>query len=534
MTMPTRHNCCKPFSRSIFLLLTWTMLLTTFVSIYVYIRFDINISAEVSHYLSYITTVLWALMPVAGWVGDSLLGRYRAIIIGFFLLSISFLVILSVCIILQFNWASIPAFLLLFVSQTMAVVGSGNVATNMLPFIIDQMIGASADDITAAVQWCFWTFSAGLLTRNLSVCINIAQVQKYILLAFGFLGLAVVLITDCLFHKWLDVHFKRGNPFKTIFRVINYARKTKYPEHRSALTYFDEEEPSRLDYGKHKFGGPFTEEEVEDVKTIVRLLPLVLSLAGAYIANNLMGQMDPFQIHTIPTTHDSFHCIIRLQHILFQFLVVLLIPVYQFIVYPLLHKHIPSLLKRIGAGLVLGIVGSLLDLTLDTVGHINSNNTQCMFDTPHPGSANTLSIPLYWPLISDIVIAFGAVLVSCTALEFVMAQTPNRMRGVMMGMAIMLLEFGSSINQGLQLLIGHFNNATPSCGFYYYLVLSILIILSLLLFTIAAKRYKLRERERHVNIQAIAEEHYERYLDQEEEYMREAANMYKTIPQVSK
>ena len=80
----------------------------------------------------------------------------------------------------------------------------------------------------------------------------------------------------------------------------------------------------------------------------------------------------------------------------------------------------------------------------------------------------------------------------------------------------------------------HFSNvgpehsyATPSCGFYYYLVLSILIMLSLVLFTIAAKQYKLRERERHVNIQAIAEEHYERYLDQEEEYMREAANMYK-------
>ena len=67
---------------------------------------------------------------------------------------------------------------------------------------------------------------------------------------------------------------------------------------------------------------------------------------------------------------------------------------------------------------------------------------------------------------------------------------------------------------------------TPSCGFYYYLVLSILIMLSLVLFIIAAKRYKLRERERHVNIQAIAEEHYERYLDQEEEYMREAANMH--------
>ena len=38
---------------------------------------------------------------------------------------------------------------------------------------------------------------------------------------------------------------------------------------------------------------------------------------------------------------------------------------------------------------------------------------------------------------------------------------------------------------------------------------------------ILAKCYKLRERDRHINIQAIAEEHYERYFDQEEEYMRE-------------
>ena len=36
-----------------------------------------------------------------------------------------------------------------------------------------------------------------------------------------------------------------------------------------------------------------------------------------------------------------------------------------------------------------------------------------------------------------------------------------------------------------------------------------------------SERYKLRERERHVNIQAIVEEHYERYFDQEEELVHE-------------
>ena len=42
----------------------------------------------------------------------------------------------------------------------------------------------------------------------------------------------------------------------------------------------DEEHPSRIDFGKHKFGGPFTEEEVEDVKTIFRLIPVLLSSFG--------------------------------------------------------------------------------------------------------------------------------------------------------------------------------------------------------------------------------------------------------------
>ena len=127
-------------------------------------------------------------------------------------------------------------------------------------------------------------------------------------------------------------------------------------------------------------------------------------------------------------------------------------------------------------------------------------------------------------MISATVIGFGQLLVLCSSLEFVMAQSPNRMRGVMMGLATILFWFGSTVHYGLEQVLEHFSNATPSCGFYYYLVLSILLILSLVLFTIAAKRYKLRERDRHVNIQAIAEEHYERYLDQEEEYMREAAN----------
>ena len=54
------------------------------------------------------------------------------------------------------------------------------------------------------------------------------------------------------------------NPYKLIYRVLKYAIKHKYARQRSAFTYCEDDIPSRLDYGKSKYGGPFTTEQVED------------------------------------------------------------------------------------------------------------------------------------------------------------------------------------------------------------------------------------------------------------------------------
>ena len=305
LLLATMTKCCQPFPRGLLLLLAWNMLIGFYNEFTLSVSFkllSINLSSNYWQILAF--SVLCALLPVVGWVGDSLLGRYRAIIAGLFLLNVAFFTFLNAFVMFQFNWTHKPAIIVLCASQLINIFGLGSIYINILPFMIDQMIGATADDISAAVQWCFWTFAIGSLTRYL-VCLPIPQLQNnlpVLYITLTFLALSVILITDCLFHTWLDNSFRSSNPLKTIFQVLNYARKTKYPERRSALTYFDEEEPSRLDYGKHKFGGPFTEEEVEDVKTILRLLPVFLSLFGAFIANNLLKQKNPFQLHLIPTT----------------------------------------------------------------------------------------------------------------------------------------------------------------------------------------------------------------------------------------
>ena len=467
------------------------------------------------------------LMPVVGWLGDTWIGRYRIIISGSLLSTVALWTILIAFIVLQFNWTPIPALVVLCIAMPVCIVGTGSIMISVLPFTIDQMIGASSEAISAAVQWGWWGFSVATLAQELLLCLpvvistpQLTGILAETMLATITFCLSLILITDCLYHQKLEVHFKPCSPLKTAFKVLNYARKTKYPEHRSAYIFIDEKEPSRLDYGKHKFGGPFTEEEVENVKTILRMLIfVVIALIGSLFFD---GTESLFHTHIIPSTVDTRSCVKSLTDIATYLTAVILIPVYRFVLYPLLINKLPNFLKRVGAGLLLVFISSLLNLTLDTIGHTHSNSTQCMFDTSSV-PANTLPISPYWLLIPDILIGVGCLLINSTVLEYAVAQIPISLRGTAIGAVVAIVIIGQSMRSGVTLLLSHFNigKVTPSCGFYYYLVLSILIMLFLVLFVIVAKRYKLRERERHVNIQAIAEEHYGRYLDQDEQFLHE-------------
>ena len=535
--MPSRIPCTNKcsFSHGTLLVLVWAVLSYASFNHTLRVIPLLPIPNEVQFGLKIVCGCLSLLMPVAGWLGDTWIGRYRVIISGSLLSIVALWIVLIAFIVLQFNWTPIPALVVLCITMPVSIIGTGSIMITMPPFTIDQMIGASSEAISAAVQWIWWGWSVVGVTQDLILClpivISIPQltgIQAAMFLAICTFCLSLILITDCLYHHKLEVHFKPCSPLKTAFKVLNYARKTKYPERRSALTYIDEEEPSRLDYGKHKYGGPFTEEEVEDVKTILR--------TGVFFLVILIGNLffDGFNslIHAqiIPSTADTRSCVESLTELAIYSTAVIMIPLYRLILFPLIKNKLPNYSKRVGAGLVLVFISTLLDLTLDTIGHTLSNSTQCMFDTSSV-PANTLPISPYWLLIRDLVIGFGYLLIFVNLTEVFLAQIPISLRGTAIGIGMIMVAIGHTIRSGIILILSQLeiNNVTPSCGFYYYLVQSILIMLGLILFVIAAKRYKLRERDRHVNIQAIVEEHYERYIDQEEEYMREAADMDKTL-----
>ena len=78
---------------------------------------------------------------------------------------------------------------------------------------------------------------------------------------------------------------KVANSLKTIYQVLKFAAKHKAPLGRSALTYWEEDIPLRIDLGKSRYGGPFTTEQVEDVKT---LFHLTLTPIGLHLCAQIM------------------------------------------------------------------------------------------------------------------------------------------------------------------------------------------------------------------------------------------------------
>ena len=325
--------------------------------------------------------------------------------------------------------------------------------------------------------------------------------------------LAVIIISDCLCQQWLDKTHKITNPIKLIIQVLNYTRKHRYPERRSAFTYIDEEQPTRMDYGKEKFGGPFTEEEVEDVKTVLRLLPLI-----TFLYLSLVGLSDTPML-SIFTENGSFTESLIGDAFEDWLIPLLLIPFYQLAMRRGRYGCNPSMLTCIGAGMFVFIVCFILLSASALYGVIVSNDVQrylsCLAaNTTAPDSC----VEWYWKVGLIVFYRIGFTISGVLLPVFVIAQSPDKMKGLVFG----LIEVtGGIVNFACSFLV-EFTLCSD-------VIKSVSLVVLFVVFLVLSKCYTLRERNREINIQAIVEEHYERYIDQEEEYRRENPQYYGSL-----
>ena len=378
----------------------------------------------------------------------------------------------------------------------MELIGSCCFYSNIIQFSLDQVIGASADKLSAIIYWHATCIPLSFLVFEIGQCLF----EQFFIMCYVISGVTVslVLITNYLFKHWLDTTPHIVNPVNYIGQVLNYARKNKYPRNRSALTYWEEDYPSRLHLGKEKYGGPFSEEQVEDVKTVLRLIPLLISIVGVVCAGGLT-----LITFLLPNKSSWFIlCCVNNNSLYFSVAVVLIL-LYHLLIYPCFYKCIPSMLKRIGIGFIFALLTTLYYVV--------------MLACRDSFNLNTTSYKPF--IIPQILHGIALALIFPTSLEFTIAQCPHKMRGFLIGLWNSALGLGDLINNSGKYPFSC-HGEIHCQSLYYHVLKNVIILIILIIFLILAKRYKFRVRENEVNIHLIAEEHYERYLDQEVEYRR--------------
>ena len=513
--------------------------------------------------------VAFLLYPLLGLLADLVFSRYKVIAAGS--------VVLSIGVFFIAVFASTDAYLLLqlvhrkmFLAFTLlllvlVIISFGMVEANALQFGMDQLTEASGEQLGRFVHWYFWVIQLGSFLAGMAGGISLMLLpHRYMVHYIEFLTAVLATVSTLLLllasvvvcvkkHSLNTARFS-GNPLKNILRVLEYSWQHTIPENRSALTYWEEDIPTRIDLGKNKYGGPFTNEEVEDVKTFFHMLVVLLSLIGFHFAGDTFSLSQQLEIQQGCPSIPALLGLILDPYALPTTLVVVVLPLYQTAVVqralvflrlnmirrmwigllcsvlqvfceiaifranvqdwsagPSLHFHIDKYSKNefIGlqtfpSGLPTMIGCYILDVSNQTLVHAS-------------GIRYTLqNSAYYWLLVPQLLMGLSMLLVSMTALEFICAQAPQTLQGLLIGLWYAMYSIRYLL---VAILDTYF---TSSSSWYIYQgCKACAILVSLLLYSWVSRWYRYRERDEVVNVQQMIEDIHERNLDLEEEYEEE-------------
>ena len=238
------------------------------------------------------TISLCLLLPVGGWLADAFFGRYRVIRFGMWTMWFGAMLngfSLVIGIVVEGYGSKADPWVSLF-SKVIMGVGLAAFQANIVQFGLDQLIDASSTEITSVLEW----YTMTIFTSGIAMYFSSSCVQEYaaILVIAVFLSLAIV--SDFVFSSWLSKEQLISNPLPLISKVVHYTIKNKlksqtimYLEQQGALLYFN--------IAKSVYNGPFTSEQVEDVKTFFRALAVVMTFtivsSGSPTVNDASYQM---------------------------------------------------------------------------------------------------------------------------------------------------------------------------------------------------------------------------------------------------
>ena len=444
---------------------------------------------------------------ISGWLADTKVGRSKVVQTGLFItwLGVVLETVFSTLISVH-NTSKVVYDTLLALQHVALYTAYGGAALffpNILQFGLEQMPDASSDAMNAFISWMLIVTFLGEGSFGLAValkrCINDLRLldNNTLTPVIACALLSVAMCSKFLFSHWLIDHRQNHHPLKTVYRVLKFAKQHKYPVNRSAFTYCEDEIPSRIDLGKSKYGGPFTTEEVEDVKTFFRIL-LVITVIFAILITVFIQKAVPF-----PSIEKS--CLTWLLPNFNGFFTAAVFLTYEYIVYPCIKVcYRLSMLKQIGVCMLLWVLMSISRFVFAVVIEVYSVDI------------NIISIITIIHLNNIVVNWLANVILSIffySIFQFICAQAPEHMKSFFLVWPWLAVVAIFLLYNNYYAFSKCFYHKLKYCGVY---LTSVAVAFSLLVFAVyccVARWYKRRERDEPCNERAIIEEIYGRHVE---------------------
>ena len=563
-TRKTKHSCfsrpCCIGSKAARLILLWNFaVILSYQMVYNLNTYQVSVSPWLPLLLTITFTSVAVLSPVAGLLTDIKFSRFKTVLYTSYTvyieISFAFLILTIFAFSLKYDInihlsKDTATTLLVIAGCVVSVIFTAYVLfiINGIQFGMDQLHDSPTEDSILYVHWYVWIYyTCSLISQiawnfllydgyyvNYIESIQIVGLSTVIFIIFTILFLLTVSLCVVHYRKvWFFLEPAGVNPYKLVYRVIKFAYQHKVPLRRSAFTYCDEESPTRLDVGKHKFGGPFTTKQVEDVKAFWGILKVLITIGPAFLLQTVIQSILPIfaehsNIFLNTTTRHQVHLEGVARHILISngllspLLVVICIPLYLCWIRPHITYYIPGMLKRIQIALVVMVLSVICTFVMDVVVHVsNTEYAHCMFtnisndfhtrivDANHFPSSPPLYQNVYFFTTQHVLSALADILFDIAVLEFICSQSPYSMKGLLLGIFFSIRSLFQGIAVVSIIPFGAFwKIESLSCGSGFYAMYIVIGLFEFVLFSCVSKRYKYRNVNEPSNEYRYAEEYY--------------------------
>ena len=337
-------------------------------------------------------------------------------------------------------------------------------------------------------------FTSGVTFHYASDCIQNEYQILYVKPFFVSVCLSIALCSDYLFQHWLVKEHVAGRSLQMIFSVIKYTIRNRKFRYNYSNEY---ESLSSFDIAKHRYGGPFTTQQVENVRTFLWMLVVIAMFAVIcgvpipldYAQNKMMRQViDTPECYEKTTIHNFG----------FIFAIVLIL-LFEFVILPLLSEFIPrvSITGMFTLGAIATSLWIISLLIIDVVAHEdNMYSGSCIFTQ---ASNHSFSINFKWFLIPKSLQGLVSALLILSFLKFFWSQSPVIMKGMILGFGYFFLGLSSLIHTAIaspfifrKPVTVSWEHVKLTCGIWYLVMEGVISITAIIVIFIVVWRYRKR------------------------------------------